>query len=79
MLRTPVWLQVVLLLAISASVFWGCVRWGEHGAMQCAIQYPHEGQCGLVAMEGDAVGAFLGAGIFLVGLIVIAVLASRRR
>jgi len=72
-------LQLALLLAVALAIFWGGVRWGEHGATQCAIQYPHEGQCGLVAMEGDVIGVFGGVGLFIVGLIVIAVRAFRRQ
>jgi hypothetical protein len=72
-------LTLSLAAAIGAAllVALGCVEWGQHGARQCAIDYPHEGQCGLVGMEGLAF-AFLVAPTTLIAGVGLAIWNWRR-
>jgi hypothetical protein len=60
-------MSVILILAF--AIFASGVMWGERGARQCAIDYPHEGQCGLVVMEGAAFGIFGATIVFVIGLV----------
>jgi hypothetical protein len=60
-------MSVIPILAF--AIFAAGVTWGERGARRCAIDYPHDGQCGLVVMEGAAFGVVGAAIIVVVGLV----------
>ena len=61
--------SLVMVVLVSIAVGWVCLEWGQHGARQCAIDYPHDGQCGLVAMEGMAFAMFATPAVFIAGTI----------
>ena len=71
--------RLLIIVAIAGLIFLGGIRWGEHGMRQCAIDFPHDGQCGLVGMEGDAFGALGGSIALLCGVIWIVLWARRRK
>lgn len=68
----PFWLKFLLTVTLALAVARFCISRGFHNADECAIEYPHDGQCGLVAFGGYAVGIFLGAIILISGTLVAA-------
>lgn len=60
---------MLALLALAFSVFVTGIKCGELGAKQCAIDYPHDGQCGLVVMEGASFGAVEAIVTIVTGLV----------
>jgi hypothetical protein len=62
-----------LIVVVATLTAWGFWDQGEHAARQCAVDYPHDGQCGLEAMKGDVLAAFFGGGVLVVGLTVVSV------
>jgi 8-oxo-dGTP pyrophosphatase MutT (NUDIX family) len=79
MKRIPIWIQLILLVVTAFAVAWCCVEVGQHSATQCAIDYPHEGQCGLEAMSGLAFGFVGGIAILVGGTAYIVIAAFKRR
>jgi drug/metabolite transporter (DMT)-like permease len=69
--RFPLWLQLLALFLVTIGVVTVFVAIGNQGVQRCAVDYPHDGQCGLVAVMDDIYGFGLAGLILLVGVIVI--------
>jgi hypothetical protein len=66
-IRKP-WVPSLGVLAIAIGVFVGSVQKGNYDVRACAVEYPHDGQCGLEAMADDAVGALVALAILAGGM-----------
>jgi hypothetical protein len=66
-LRLSLPLQTLCVLILALAAIAGGVRYGNYEERQCAIEYPHEGQCGLEAMMGMAYGLVGGLAILVLG------------
>jgi hypothetical protein len=63
--------QLFCVLVLAICFFAGSVPYGFHEARQCAVEYPHDGQCGLEVMACVVFGIVGGGAILLVGSLLI--------
>jgi hypothetical protein len=56
--RSDLALQIGCVLALALALALCGYFYGQHEARQCAIDYSHDGQCGLEALAGLAFGVF---------------------
>ena len=76
-LSTPV--QLLCVLLVSFAIFMGSIPYGYHDARKCAIDYPHDGQCGLQAMVDWSFGLLFGVSTLVGGGLLVAFRRARQR
>ena len=70
--------RLLVALAAALGTFALCVWKGYRAADQCAIDYPHDGQCALAAMGGDIAGLLGGFIVLAIGVSIVLVRLGRR-
>jgi nitrate reductase gamma subunit len=59
--------QLLSVLCVAVAIGAGSVPYGFHDAHQCAVDYPHDGQCGLVVMMDVVFGLVGGVAVLVIG------------
>jgi len=77
--RIPVAIQLALVALVAFLITKISIMLGAQAMRQCAVEYPHEGQCGLEGMAYESVGFLSAVILFIGGTIAALVRWSRER